>query len=82
MILFTFWFFPKLFQTHLLGKKTEKKKKSQGSFEGKALCDTVSVTQINQIKELQHSVAESLIIIQANTHTHAQVCNVVILKAL
>lgn len=55
-------------------KKGEKK--PHKSFRGKALCETVSVTQINQIKELRHSMAESLIIIQArvrrHTYTHTQ----------
>lgn len=53
----------------------EEKKKSQKSFGGKALCDTVNVTQINQIKELQHSTAESHIIIHAQKTAGLQCCN-------
>lgn len=36
----------------------------------KALCDTASVTQINLIKELQHSTAESHIIVQAKMQVY------------
>lgn len=54
--------------------KVKRKKKLCGRRE--TLCDTASVTQINLIKELQHSTAESHIIIQAKM----QVYNVVMLK--
>lgn len=46
-------------------------KRSQGSFGEKALYDTASVTRINQIKELQHSMAESHIIIQGKKKKNA-----------
>lgn len=56
------------------------KKRRQKSFgarerQEKALCDTASVTQINLINELQHSTAETHIIIQAK-NSGLQCCNV------
>lgn len=54
----------------------EKKRESEGQErEEKALYKTASVTQINLIKELQHSMAESHIIIRAK-NAGLQCCNV------
>lgn len=62
--------------TQACEKKRGRKSFVAGERQEKALYDTASVTQINLIKELQHSMAESHIIIQAKM----QVYSVVMLK--
>lgn len=65
-----FTFFLRIFFLCFSYLQTFEREPSQKSFgagwkEEKAACDTASVTQINQIKEFQHSTSESHIIAEA-----------------
>lgn len=61
-ILFLYFSYLQTFERELSQKSF-----GAGKKEEKAACDTASVTQINQIKEFQHSTAESHIIAEAET---------------